>query len=215
MSSLSETELDRRVLDVPQLAAAITAGSAALFPTDTVPALATLPAAADSLWALKGRPSEKPMILMGADPEALFAALGLPPRPEWLSMATRCWPGAVTLVLPARGATVAALQPQPPATGPCLGLRIPACPVTLALLERTGPLATTSANRSGEPPCRQASAAAAAFPALPLLGPVPWPAMEGQASTVIRWEADEHWQVLRTGAVIPDGCRAPVARRVG
>ena len=207
MSHSSALDLDGRALDAPRLAAAIAGGSAALFPTDTLPALAAQPTAAEVLWALKGRPSEKPLILMGAEPEALFAALALPVRPEWRSMAARCWPGAVTLVLPARGATVAALQPHPPAWGPCLGLRIPACEAALALLERTGPLATTSANRSGEPPCRAATATAAAFPSLPLLAPLPWPVMEGEASTVIRWDGDEHWQVLRAGAVIPAGCR--------
>lgn len=208
MSDSFDLEQDGRVLDAPRLALAIAGGSAALFPTDTLPALASLPAAAGSLWVLKGRPSQKPMILMGAEPEALFAALVLPVRPEWRSMAARCWPGAVTLVLPARGAIVAALQPQVPSSGPCLGLRIPACPGALALLQRTGPLATTSANRSGQPPCRLAATAAKAFPTLPLLAPLPWPAMEGEASTVIRWQSDDHWQVLRAGAVIPEGCRA-------
>ena len=83
------------------------------------------------------------------------------------AMAERCWPGAVTLVLPARGPLARVLQGE----GSSLGLRIPACPGALELLRRSGPLATTSANRSSEPPCRTAAEAAALFPALPLLGP--------------------------------------------
>ena len=166
-----------------ELADRLRAGSAALFPTDTVPALAARPDAAAQLWQLKRRPARKPMILMGADAEALFAALDLPIEPQWRAMAERCWPGAVTLVLPARGPLAQALQGE----GSSLGLRIPSCPLALELLRRSGPLATTSANRSSEPPCRSAAEAAALFPALPLLGPVPWPQGSGQPSTVVAW----------------------------
>jgi L-threonylcarbamoyladenylate synthase len=207
MSLRADPERDGRLLDASGLAAAVAAGSAALFPTDTLPALACLPATASQLWALKGRPMQKPMILMGAEPEALFAALAWPVEPAWRSMADRCWPGAVTLVLPAQGAIVAVLQPNAPPTGASLGLRIPASNEALGLLQRTGPLATTSANRSGQPACLDAATAAATFPSLPLLAPVPWPAVAGEASTVIRWNGPDDWQVLRAGAVIPEGCR--------
>jgi L-threonylcarbamoyladenylate synthase len=198
------------VLAPAELADRLRAGSAGLFPTDTVPALAARPEAAAQLWQLKRRPARKPMILMGADPEALFAALDLPIEPQWRAMAERCWPGAVTLVLPARGSLALALH----GAGSSLGLRIPACPVALALLRRSGPLATTSANRSSEPPCRTAAEAAVQFPALPQLGPVPWPEGSGQPSTVLAWIGPREarsgaagdpgrWQILRAGALMP------------
>ena len=180
---MAETPFSGQGLAAAELADRLRAGSAALFPTDTVPALAARPDAAAQLWQLKRRPARKPMILMGADPEALFAALDLPIEPEWRAMAERCWPGAVTLVLPARGSLALALH----GAGSSLGLRIPACPVALELLRRSGPLATTSANRSSETPCRTAAEAAALFPALPQLGPVPWPEGSGQPSTVLAW----------------------------
>ena len=199
---MAETPIPGQVLAAADLADRLRAGSAALFPTDTVPALAALPDAAAQLWQLKRRPARKPMILMGADPEALFAALDLPIEPQWRAMAERCWPGAVTLVLALHG------------EGSSLGLRIPACPVALALLRRSGPLATTSANRSSEPPCRTAAEAAALFPALPQLGPVPWPEGSGQPSTVLAWigpgeprsgaaSDPGRWQILRAGALMP------------
>jgi L-threonylcarbamoyladenylate synthase len=56
---------------------------------------------------------------------------------------------------------------RPPAAlpgGPTLGIRVPAHPVALALVRRAGPLATTSANRSGRPPVRDAAGAAAVWP---------------------------------------------------
>ena len=84
----------RQILAPNELSDRLQAGSAALFPTDTVPALAARPEAAAQLWQLKQRPARKPMILMGADPEVLFAALGLPIELAWRAMAERCWPGA-------------------------------------------------------------------------------------------------------------------------
>ena len=194
-----ETPFPPQILAAAELAGRLHSGSAALFPTDTVPALAARPEAAAQLWQLKRRPARKPMILMGADAEALFAALDLPIEPQWRAMAERCWPGAVTLVLPARGALAQALHGE----GSSLGLRIPACPVALELLRRSGPLATTSANRSGEPACTSADTAAAAFPTVPQLGPVPWPPPSGQASTVLAWGQHGGWQLLRAGAVLP------------
>lgn len=178
-----ESAHPRQVLAAGKLAERLRAGSAALFPTDTVPALAARPEAAAQLWLLKQRPARKPMILMGADAEALFAALGVPIEPAWRALADRCWPGAFTLVLPARGPLARALHGQ----GASLGLRVPACPAARELLGRSGPLATTSANRSSEPPCRTAAEAAVLFPQLPLLGPVPWPQGSGQPSTVLAW----------------------------
>ncbi|MFY8148661.1 MAG: L-threonylcarbamoyladenylate synthase [Prochlorococcaceae cyanobacterium] len=187
------------VLKAPALAERLQRGAAALFPTDTLPALAACPEHADQIWRLKGRPQDKPLILMGADLEQLRGALPLEWRPEWLALAESGWPGALTLVLPAAGAWVEALHPG----GGSLGLRVPACEAARELLRLSGPLATTSANRSGEPPATSAPEAAALFPELPLLGAVPWPEPSGQASTVISWSDDGGWQLLRAGAVLP------------
>lgn len=193
-------------MDPLSLAERLCAGSAALFPTDTVPALAARPEFAQQLWALKHRPSAKPLILMAADPDPLFAALGLEVRQEWQAMAARWWPGALTLVLPALGPRVAELHPGAEPGGASLGLRIPACGPALDLLRLTGPLATTSANLSGEPACLSATEAALTFPDLPLLAPLPWPTPGGAASTVLAWTATGEWRVLRAGAVMPSGC---------
>ena len=191
---------DLPLLNPVALAEHLLAGGMAGFPTDTVPALAALPAAAGPLWELKQRPAGKPFILMGATAAELIDALGQAPPEGWEDLARRGWPGAVTLVLPARGSVAEALHPG----GGSLGLRVPACPAALEILRRTGPLATTSANRSGEPPCLTPGAMAEAFPALPLVGPLPWPAASGQASTVVCWEAAvAAWRVLRQGELSP------------
>ena len=188
-------------LSAPALADQLQRGSAALFPTDTLPALAACPNQAHQLWTLKQRPPDKPLILMAASSELLLAALGLPLQPAWLEMAAWAWPGAVTLVLPATGPVAAALNPG----GASLGLRLPASPEALALLQLSGPLATTSANLSGCPAATTAEQAAQQFPQVPRLAPLPWPMAGGQASTVLAWGETGQWQVLRAGALLPPG----------
>ncbi|QEY32110.1 Sua5/YciO/YrdC/YwlC family protein [Synechococcus sp. RSCCF101] len=192
-----------RACSADVLAEHLASGSPALFPTDTVPALAAAPGAVAQLWALKERPRDKPLILMGAAPEVLFEALEVPVEPAWRDLVAAHWPGPLTLVLPARGACLNALNPG----GSCLGLRIPASAAALALLRQSGPLATTSANRSAQPPCLSAAAAQRAFPDVPLLAPLPWPAGSGLASTVVVWQpdaagpSDVPWRVLRQGSL--------------
>lgn len=194
-----------RLLGPGPLAACLASGQAALFPTDTLPALAARPEHASALWTLKQRPQDKPLILMGSDWTQLQPLLGLAWHPEWLAMAQWGWPGALTLVLPAEGPTVEALHPG----GSSLGLRVPASAAARELLALSGPLATTSANASGQPAAVSAVEAAAIFPTLPLLAPVPWPDGGGTASTVLAWQdeagAPGGWQLLRRGALLPPG----------
>jgi L-threonylcarbamoyladenylate synthase len=182
-----------------ELAARLQAGEAAILPTDTLPALASRPEAANLLWELKERPRHKPVILMAARGDTLLQCLGRAIEPAWQHMADRYWPGALTLVLPAQGTWLEQLNPG----GTTLGLRLPACQAALELLALSGPLATTSANRSGEPACLDHREAAERFPHVGQLGPVPWPAPSGQGSTVIEWMPKGGWKLLRAGAVMP------------
>ena len=177
------------------------AGGAALLPTDTLPALASMPEQAAQIWRLKRRPQDKPLILMGADVDGLLCHVAPAARADAKALAQLHWPGALTLVLPAFGPCAESLNPGV-AT---LGLRIPACKPMLDLLRCSGPLATTSANLSGEPASRTESEAAGAFPDLPLLAPTPWPAPSCQASSVIAWRGLHGWHCLRRGAVMPAG----------
>ena len=186
-------------LAAAKLAQRLRQGEAAIFPTDTLPALASLPEQAGQLWALKQRPQHKPVILMAASGPELWRWLEVDPLPAWLELADRYWPGALTLVLPAASRLVEPLHPG----GTSIGVRVPACEQALALLQLSGPLATTSANRSGEAPCLSPEQAAQRFPEVPQLGPVPWPQPSGEASTVLRWLETGSWEVLRQGAVVP------------
>ena len=79
------------------------------------------------------------------------------------------------MVVPAYGEVLEALNPG----GTSLGLRIPSCDLSRDLLRRTGPLATSSANPSGDPAATTPEQAALYFPDLPQLGPQPWPPLSG------------------------------------
>ncbi|WP_008313508.1 L-threonylcarbamoyladenylate synthase [Leptolyngbya sp. PCC 6406] len=200
---------------VTQVASGAALGS---FPTDTVPALAARPDQSDRIYALKDRPTGKPLILMGADlADLLPYVVGTAAEIQtWQAVAAQYWPGALTLVLPASDRVPAAMNPQGTGT---LGIRVPNHPLARHLLARTGPLATTSVNRSGQPPLTQMTDIAAQFPQLLILaesamvfdrplaiatltdeiGPISIVA-SGSPSTVVRWTG-KGWEVLRQGAV--------------
>ena len=183
--------------------AAAKAGQIVSFPTDTVPALAVLPERAASLFALKGRSFDKPLILMGAVAADLwqYASGSDTARRTWQAVAERFWPGALTLVLPSSPAVPAAVHPIDLET---IGLRVPARTIAQRFLARTGPLATTSANRSGSPPLLDRASIVVAFPEVAVLaeGQGDWEtgARSGRPSTVVKWQDDE-WQVLRQGEI--------------
>lgn len=174
----------------------LAAGGAVVVPTDTVYGLAVRadrPGAVDRLAALKDRAAEQPVaVLVGSVEQA--EAVGV--LPEWARpLVDRWWPGPLTLVLRRRPGLAWALG-DPPDT---VGVRLPDHDLVRTLAEAVGPLATTSANRHGEPTPVTAAAAAAALSHRPDLvvdgGPC-----EGMASTVIDATGDRP-VVLRVGPI--------------
>jgi len=133
-----------------QAAEVIWRGGIAAVPTDTVYGLAADPAnaaAVKRIYEVKGRDFRRPLILLAANLE-MVERLDL----QILDLARKAmehfWPGGLTLVLQAAPSVPQHLL----AGGTTIGLRIPAHPVALGLIEMAGfPLASTSANRSGSP----------------------------------------------------------------
>jgi L-threonylcarbamoyladenylate synthase len=131
-------------------------GGLVAFPTETVYGLganALDATAAAGIFAAKGRPANNPLIVHTAD---LRAAREL--AAEWPDaaerLATRFWPGPLSLVVPKR--------PHIPdivtAGGATVALRVPANLVARALLVAAGvPIAAPSANRSNRisPTCAE------------------------------------------------------------
>lgn len=130
--------------------AALAAGQAIVLPTDTVYGVGASPAQPDavaSIFRAKGRPEDKALPVLGADIAALQEVAVFEERAARL--ARRFWPGPLTLVLPRAAGFRHDLGGSDDAT---IAVRIPAFDPTLELLSESGPLAVTSANRSGEPP---------------------------------------------------------------
>lgn len=117
-------------------------------PTETVYGLAaraTDEAAVSRVFAIKGRPVDHPVIVHVADASALGRwSREVPGYARRLAQAL--WPGPLTLVVPAADSV-----PRFVTGGQdTVGLRCPAHPVALALIEAAGPVAAPSANRFGQ-----------------------------------------------------------------
>jgi tRNA threonylcarbamoyl adenosine modification protein (Sua5/YciO/YrdC/YwlC family) len=112
-------------------------------------------------------------------------------------LAAALWPGALTMVLPR---TDASMGWDLGGDGHTIGVRVPSHPLALAVLVAGGPLATTSANRSGDPPavtCDELHAAFGDEVAVYLCQEQP---MSGAASTVVDL-THRDVRVLRAGGV--------------
>ena len=122
------------------------AGGLVAFPTDTVygvAATAFSEQAIDLIFEAKTREAAKAIaVLVGEIDQLELLTPGLTPSARRL--AERFWPGALTLVVPKRPGLPANLSVYP-----TVGVRMPNHPFALDLLRRAGPLATSSANRSG------------------------------------------------------------------
>ena len=135
---------------VEEALVALGAGHPIVLPTDTVYGVGALPdrsEAVAAIFAAKGRPEDKALPVLGAD-RASLQDVGVFDRPAEL-LAERFWPGPLTLVLRRAPGFLHDLGGTDDAT---IAVRIPALAPTLDLLRASGPLAVTSANRSGEPP---------------------------------------------------------------
>jgi L-threonylcarbamoyladenylate synthase len=184
-----------------QLIEGAIAGSVVSFPTDTVPALAVLPERSVQIFTIKKRSPEKPLILMGACEQDLmpYIAGSSEEIAIWQQAIAQYFPGALTLVLPASKLVPAAMNPQDPTT---IGIRVPDSEIARAILAQTAPLATTSANLTGELPLETSNAIASAFPDVLTLDLGDDCARRGSSlpSTVAKWTANG-WKILRQGSI--------------
>ena len=145
--------------DIDTVAARLRGGGVVVIPTDTVYGLACDPAdeaAVERIYALKRRPADLQLNLLAAEATGFEDVVEMngPAR----RLAARYWPGALALVLPVGPRRLAV-----PRQGGTLMVRVPGHEQLIELLRRTGPVASTSANRHGEPAASSARAAAEAF----------------------------------------------------
>ena len=188
---------------VREAAGLIASGALVAFPTDTVHGVACRaddPDALERLFVLKGRPPERRIAWLVAD-LAQAAGLGLTVDDRTRALADACWPGGLTLILPAPGRTDEATT---------LGVRAPDHPTAQALLAATGPLPVSSANPHGFPECYTADDVLVAFAgATDLAAVVEGDSPGGMASSVLDLSG-ERPRLVREGAIGRDRLEAVV-----
>ncbi len=144
---------------VTRASRAIKRGRIVAVPTETVYGLAVDAHnrdAVDRIYELKGRDWNRPLQVLIPKDERLNRWSG--PNRAASVLAERFWPGPLTLVVRAWMGVPKFLTREG-----TIGLRVPRHPVALDLLDRTGPLAATSANKSGEQPLADVSHMEKAF----------------------------------------------------
>jgi L-threonylcarbamoyladenylate synthase len=183
----------------PSLARAarlVKSGGLIVYPTDTIYGLGCDPmneAALERLFNAKRRDA-KPIPVMCDSVESALRLVSLSPRAR--EIATRYWPGALTIVAPMSGELPRLIHQG---TG-TVGVRVPNSGLCIELVRECGGiLAGTSANISGRGPCRSAEEASAELgSAVDLI--LDGGRLESAESTVIR-VLEDRIEVLRQGGV--------------
>lgn len=174
-------------------------GGVVAFPTDTVYGLCCdlyNEAAVAKIYHLKGRPARMPLIAMFAEMED-WSLVAESVSPAALQYMKKWWPGPLTIIVPAR--------PDIPELvlggGTTIGMRIPDNNAALQLLRLfQRPLATTSANLSGQPVASSADEIRAQLDGQVDMILDAGPSAGGVASTVVNCAVDPPI-ILREGPV--------------
>ncbi|RRJ88704.1 threonylcarbamoyl-AMP synthase [Gulosibacter macacae] len=204
---------DQLLAGMREARGALGRGETVVIPTDTVYGIAAdafNPEAVAKLLAAKGRTRQSPPPVLVASAAALEALAEHIPD-EVRALFDEFAPGPLTIILPAR----TSLQWDLGDTRGTVALRIPNHPLALELLQETGPLAVSSANKHGEP------APATATDAVAQLGEdvnifLDAGTVDGEASTILdatglASEPVVPARIVREGAV----SRETLAERLG
>ena len=177
---------------------AVRAGRIVVLPTDTVYGVgcdAFDAAAVTAVLAAKGRGREMPPpVLVPGERTVDGLTREVPDYAR--ALIGRFWPGALTLVLRAQSS----LQWDLGETNGTVAVRMPDDEVALAVLREIGPMAVTSANRTGMPPASSATEAQEQLGDAVAVYLDGGPAAGGPASTILDCTGDEP-VVLRAGSV--------------
>ena len=186
------------IVDYKTALKTLKSGLPIIFPTDTLPAIGCLPKFSNVIYEFKKRDRDKPLILMGSEHEQLIDYVHESAKKDFENIASKYWPGALTMVIPASEKRTKILT----SNDLTLGLRIPNSYMAQSLLKETGPLLTSSANISGFTGSTTVEGIALDFPSVKILGPIPWGKRSGKASTIIFWKKSGDWRLIRKGEVL-------------
>jgi len=169
-----------------------------IFPTDTLPAIGCLPKFSNIIYEFKKRDRDKPLILMGSEHKQLIDYVHESAKEDYEYIASKYWPGALTIVIPASERQTSILT----SNDLTIGLRIPNSNMAQSLIRETGPLLTSSANISGFKGSITVEGIFIDFPTVKILSPIPWEKSSGKASTIIFWKKSGDWRLIRQGEVL-------------
>jgi tRNA threonylcarbamoyl adenosine modification protein (Sua5/YciO/YrdC/YwlC family) len=189
---------------IADAAAAALAGELVVVPTDTVYGIGTRPddaVATARLFEAKGRPRDLGLPVLVATRAVAEEVAALDDRAR--SLAGRFWPGPLSLVLPRAARSRGWNLGEEADT---VAVRMPHHPLALALLALTGPLAVTSANRSGEATPGTCEGLRSVFGDLVEVYLCEGSPLEGVASTVVDL-TDAQVRFVRIGAVSEEAVR--------
>jgi tRNA threonylcarbamoyl adenosine modification protein (Sua5/YciO/YrdC/YwlC family) len=191
---------------VDDAVAIIEAGGVVVLPTETVYGVVARPdeRGVEKIFAVKERAAEKSLQLLVPDPSWLDELAH--PAPQARVLADAFWPGPLTLVVTASGKVPVAVRKNG-----TVGLRQPSHPLALDVLRRTGPLAASSANRSGEPTPSTIERIRDVFGDR-IDGYLDGGEIAGTASTVVS-VTDGVVTILRSGALSEDVVKSALAGR--
>jgi len=172
-------------------------GKPVIFQTDTLPAIGCMPKYSELIYKIKKREKKKALILMGSQIKQVLDYVHFEARDDFKKVAEKFWPGPLTLITPIninKSLNFTSSDGK-------LGIRIPDSIIARSLILKTGPLATSSANISGISTSLNAESVSNDLPEVNLLGPIPWEECSGKASTIISWEKDGKWKLIRKGQI--------------
>ncbi len=192
--------------DLERASELLRSGELVAFPTDTYFALGAImrPDAIESLFSAKGRLPNNPVpvLISSADQLALLSEDELDERSKLL--ADRFWPGALTLVLPA----IESVPEKVTAGTGTVGVRVPDHQLARELIAMSGsPLTGTSANLSGQPPCKTADAVVDQLDGV-VAAVVDAPCGDETAPSTVVSASDNDLKVLREGSISEASLRA-------
>lgn len=189
-----------RGTDIAAAAGWLQEGDVVAIPTETVYGLAASMysrAGIEKIFRVKNRPHTNPLIVHIAGKEQLAGLVQDVPEIAY-RLAAACWPGPLTMVLPKSSR----VDPLITAGQPTVAVRVPAHPLTLELLQKTGfPLVAPSANKYN-----YISPVTATAVEEMLGGEIPYildggPCTVGIESTIISFEETGQVRILRRGGV--------------
>jgi tRNA threonylcarbamoyl adenosine modification protein (Sua5/YciO/YrdC/YwlC family) len=203
---------DIRVDAVKTAAHSVSTGELVVLPTDTVYGLgadAFTPEAVARLLEVKGRQRDMPVpVLVGSwsTIDGLVTNVDTQAR----NLIEAFWPGGLTLVV--RHAPT--LRWDLGDAEGTVAIRMPLHPVAIELLEATGPMAVSSANRHAQPPAQTAAQAREQLGDDVAVYLEDGPAAGGVASTIVDLTGDTP-RILRLGAISAEALREVVPDIVG